>query len=174
MREMASSMGFLSTGDKVSTAQMLGKAIGQLAGLAIAAAAALGGGLLQALISVAQVMNDIIGMMKWVTDHLGMAEMFFENGEQDAAALEDYKRRNGGSTAGISDSRLNDSVAQMGFVKPDYTPKQVTNQLTTNVQVAAPPGGTMEDGRAFGEGLAQGNQRGTARFFESVNVAQGT
>lgn len=176
LREMASGMGFLSSGDKVSTAQMLGKAIGQLAGLAVSAAAVLGGGLLQALISVATVMNDIINSVKWLTDKIGSGWFMASDQLANVQAQRDYAARNGGSMAGVSDSSLNDSVSQMGYVKAGSASgsKQINNNLTTQVTAQAPPGGTLEQGREWGQGVAQGNQRQQMRFFESVNASQGT
>jgi tape measure domain-containing protein len=172
--EMGNSIGLATGMDKVDTAKMLGKAIGQLVGVAIAAGAALGGGFLQALISIANVLNDIIGAIKWVTDNIGAFIFSFSNGLADQNALKDYAARNGGSMAGVSNSSLNGLQNQAATIQAGSSSKNVTNNLTTNVTAQAPAGGTKEDGRAYGEGIAQGNQRATLRYFESANVAQGT
>jgi tape measure domain-containing protein len=175
MWEMGSALSSSLGGANVNTAQLLGKAIGQLAGLAIAAGAALGGGFLQALISIANVMNDIIGGIKWITDGIGAWIFKTSDALATQQAMNDFAARNGGDMSKASNSSFNAMTAQAGGIKPGAAAGgNITNTLSTQVNVAAPLGGTKEDGRAFGEGVAQGNNRGMSRWLESANVAQGT
>lgn len=177
MWEMGSALSASMGGDKLSTAQLLGKAIGQLAGLAIAAGAALGGGMLQALISISVVMNDIVKAAKWIIDNIGAFVFGMSDGMANLQAMDRFNQQNGGMS-GASNSefgKLPDYYAKTAGIKQGEASQKNVNQVANiNVTAQAPAGGTLQDGKTWGEGAAQGMQRQQLRFFESANLANGT
>jgi tape measure domain-containing protein len=158
--------------DKAETVKLLGRSIGQLVGVAISAGAALSGGFLQALVSIANVLNDIIRAIKWATDGLGAFIFSFTDAAANQKAIAEAAARDGGIgnvQGGLNGLRTGAAALQAGSSN-----KAISQTMNTTVNATVPPGATRADGEEFGKGVAAGNQRGMSRFFNDLNTANGT
>lgn len=159
-------------GNKAEMIRSIARSLGMVAAVLGAAAVVIGGVFTAAVYAASKAIEYLVRMWSWARDVIGgslfrMIDAKMNTDAQMTATGNGWRPPGGGIGPDLG--------AQVNGIKTGSagaTNVQQTAQISVTAQ--APPGGTREDGQAWGEGTAKGLARQQMRFFEDLNVSQGT
>lgn len=156
-------------GNKAEMIRSIARSLGMVAAVLGAAAFVIGGIFTAAVYAAGKAIEYLVMMWSWAQEKIGG----FLFGLLDSKLNTDAQLRATGE-GWRPPAMGQDLGAQVNGIKTGSAGNNIQQTAQISVTAQAPQGGTREDGQIWGEGAAKGIQRQQMRFFEDLNVSQGT